>query len=198
MFNIDIDALKSGLKNVYDLFDTIENSGLDVKPDGLDLPLKEIFKMDALKMILYFSASDGKLSNQEVSLINEVFGLNATAQNYIDIIKRYNIYSTKFENDDPLSLQIIKLFEQKVGALLKQSSLPVLIGFLENVAKAVINIDNDIDNRELDDFNIYFTNLKQKYIENSFVSLGETFKKNTSSSSAGSNTLKDYYLKKKN
>ena len=49
----DAAKIKPLLEDVSKLFDSIEE-GIG-RPDGLDIPLRDVFKVDILSMILYFN-----------------------------------------------------------------------------------------------------------------------------------------------
>lgn len=188
-----LNSVKEIVEGVYKLFDTVEETG--VKPERFELPLRQCFKIDIMRMVMYFSASDGKLSDEEITLLNKVFDMHGTADDYIKMIKEYNIYSTEFESGGFFSLEMMSTFDKAMGEKLDTPGTGVVIGVMEDVAKLVIQIDGDIDRQEKEDFKIYFSNLKDRYLPKANASFEPTFRKN--SSIGKENTLKDYYLKKK-
>lgn len=187
-------SLKSQVDSIYELFDFIEK--VAGRPKDLDSSLREVFEHELLKVVLYFSASDGKISVHEKEFINELFDNRLTTKQLATLIEKANIYSTEFENDELLCLMILKRFDEKIISRGQEPSVPLIIDTMELIVKAFITSDNDVDDQEVEDFKIYFSNLREKYIDEEDAFLGRTFKKN-SSSRINDNSLKDYYLKKK-
>ncbi len=189
-----INNLKKNINAIYEIFDSVEQ--VIKKPDEMTISLRDCFKIELLQMILYFSASDGKLSAKERDFVNAILEFNASSNDLIEIIDENDIYSTDFENKDCLSLTLLKPVDDMLISKGNESVLPIIIDFMETIAKAVIIIDDNVADQEKEDLNIYFTNLRNKYISEQDIIIGKTFKKNTSSNT-NSNNLKDYYLKKK-
>lgn len=73
---------------------------------GLEISTKEIIRVDFLKLILYLSASDGKISTKEVEFIKEYLEWDLPVQQWYQFIKDENICSTEFTTEIPMSLQL--------------------------------------------------------------------------------------------
>ncbi len=163
--------IKRLLEEVGQLFDSIE--GAVGKPEGLEISLREVFKIDVLSMILYFSASDGTLSVKEKDMINEIFDFEGSVQDYATYIQEKNIYSTSFENRDLLSLTIMAAFEEAAKEAIEKPALPQVIELMMAIAKSVILSDDNATDQEKEDFAIYFSNIHDKYLGDKDVPLNK-------------------------
>lgn len=191
--SVNINNVKNMLNDAYELFDNLEQLG--AKPsDWEDLTLRQSFETDLMTMLMYFSASDGKLSSREALLINELFDYHLSPENYISLINKHDIYSTRFEDKIWLSLEVLKKVDDVMKQNNKTVAMPVIFDVIENIAKLIICVDDNVDNQEVEDFNIFFTNLKNKYMPPEELLLNRS--KNATERSAD-NSLKEYYLKKK-
>ena len=189
MTNNEIYKLKQILNEIYQLLDTVESAG--GKPSGMDMPLRKCFKTEMIAQSLYFAAADGKLRPVEKDFLNVLFDLDETIESYIRFINDNNIYSTEFENRGLLTLDILNEFDRKVGHLVDSKGVPVVIGFMEDFIKKLLVIDGDVDGNEKKEYFTYFSKLKDKYS----TTEGTLIKKGNNCSE---NSLKEYYLKKKN
>ena len=185
--------LKQCIESAYSLLGVIEETKIDgIKKENL----RYKFSLDVIFMILYFCVSNGNLSEQKVHFINILFDMDATLQNYMDVIKNNNVYSTEFEKADLESLRIIKSYDDIMGRITHKLAIPPIIELLENIAKETVNIDDNVTDRVKDDYNIFFANLKKNFMPKDDNLHTVINSKNTSDVSNSS--LKDYYLKKKN
>lgn len=191
--SVNINDVKNVLEQIYDVFDSIEKNGL--KPDEFkDFTLRDSFETSAISMLMYFSASDGKLSVKEAQLMNELFDYNLSPDDYIKVINDHDIYSTKFEERMWPSLEVLKIVDDMMKRNGQQVAMPAVFQAIEGIAKLLIQIDDDVDDQEREDFNILFTNLKNRYMPPEDIFFNRSKNATTSTSD---NSLKDYYLKKK-
>lgn len=189
MGNIDLFEVKKAVNSTYKLLDTVES--IMGKPDGMDISLRDCFRTEMIMTALYFSATDGRVVQDEVDMINEVFDYHLSIRDCINLIQDRNIYSTDFENSEKITLLLLKEFDKKYGHLAGTKGVPIVLELMENFAKALLVIDGDVDENEKEEFFEFFAKQKRKYMEDD--TLGG-IRKSTSSSD---NSLKDYYLKKK-
>jgi hypothetical protein len=107
---------------------------------------------------MYLSASDGRLSAEEIQAYRFITGFDG---DNLDTIKRHieenNIYSMDFESEPPLIMKLISEAERNAimyGAKLDSSLLDVIAAFYEAVGEFIISIDGGITYNEKRDFNI--------------------------------------------
>jgi hypothetical protein len=70
----DLLKAKEYFENIANICDTIDKGNWWEKPDGIDITLREIFEHDVANFIMYLSASDGRLSVEEVQAYRVITG----------------------------------------------------------------------------------------------------------------------------
>ena len=113
---------------------------------------------------MYLSASDGRLSADEVQAFRIITGFGG---DNVETIKRHieenNIYSMDFESEPPTIMKLISRAERNAmmcGVDLKSSSLEFIVSLYEMVGQIIISIDGGITYNEKRDFNIIMDTIK--------------------------------------
>lgn len=150
---------KLAMKNLYGLLDMVE--ALEPVPDGIPMSLKELFKYDLHRFLMYLSASDGKVKAAERDYMNELFDADMSIQDYVDFINESDTYSIDFENDVPMSMRIMAIFDAKCDVLGNRvgqnapNMVPLILDFYKKVGVEFISCDGDIDDQEKEDLIAY-------------------------------------------
>lgn len=150
---------KAAMRNLYGLLDVVEE--LQPVPDGIAMSLKELFKYDLHRYLMYLSASDGKIKAAERDYMNELFDTNMSIQDYVDFINESDTYSIDFENDVPMSMKIMAFFDAKCDILGSRvgtnapNMVPLILDFYKKVGIEFIACDGDIDDQEKNDLVAY-------------------------------------------
>lgn len=154
----DLQQAKEYFESIADLCDTIDEKDLWEKPSHLTITLREIFQHDVADFIMYLSASDGRLSAEEIQAYRFITGFGG---DNLDTIKKHikenNIYSMDFESEPPLIMKLISKAERNAimyGAKLDSSLLKLIAAFYGIVGQIIISIDGGITYNEKRDFNI--------------------------------------------
>lgn len=131
----------------------------DVDPD-------KIARFDFSQFFMYLSASDGTIKDEEAQFINDVCGLDEIAfssKAIAQIIREHNLYSTEFENEAPLGLQLLVAFDNKVVDAGKQYEVSdgtkPYIETMESIGRLFIQIDGNVDSNKESDLKIYINSL---------------------------------------
>ena len=187
-------AVKELLKTIYKLCDSLDETGMGLKGQGVDLSLRDCFFVETSQFLMYLSASDGRVKWSEAQYISELFDMPATPDQLTSIIKKNNIYSTKFESEIPLSIRVFVKADNRLidlGKTPENFACKMIADFWENIGKDFLRCDGDLDGNEVKDLRIYM-NMVNSYIDSEL----RVAKKNAYSSQ---NTLKGKYeLLKKN
>ena len=143
---------------VASLCDTIEEAGLWKKPLDITISLRDVLKTDIGSFILYLSASDGHLSNEEVQAFRIITGFGGDDTDSLrQAIKKNNIYSMEFESEPPLILKLLSQAEREAmwrGVDLDSSVLRPVAFLFKLVGRIIVSIDGGITYSEKRDLNI--------------------------------------------
>lgn len=172
------------IKNLLDLVDTQINL-----PIELNCTLRDMFSRELIMFFLYLSATDGKVSFEEERIINELFENNFSANEYANLIKECNIYSSDFENSIPISIRYSIEFDKMEFSNISVTEM--IIDFFESSGTALISCDG-ITRNEQYELDNYICKLRNFATQNSTQMLIKT-----TSNTIHNNSLKDNYLKKK-
>ncbi len=167
--------VKSSLEKVYELCNLVEATG-GIK-EKLDIEGEEFFvkalKTHLLYFLAYLSASDGVLSWKECRYISDLLDINITPNRLNEIIIEKDLYSTRFENDVPLLLQIFVAFDNAIYEIPQADFIDeelgsVLFNIFGILAAGLIEANgrtmDDMDENEEADLQTYL-GMMQKYID---------------------------------
>ena len=154
----DLLSARKHFDTIAELCDTIERGNWWDKPESCSITLREIFQHDVANFIMYLSASDGRLSAEEVQAYRVITGFGG---DNFDTIKRHieedNIYSMDFESEPPTIMKLLSKAERKAilfGVNFESSILKSIAVFYEMVGEIIISIDGGISYKEKRDFSI--------------------------------------------
>ena len=167
--------IKSSLEKVYELCNLVEATG-GIR-EKLDIEGEEVFvkalKTHLLYFLAYLSASDGVLSWKECRYISDLFDINITPNRLNEIIIEKDLYSTRFENDVPLLLQIFVAFDNAIYEMPQADFIDeelgsVLFNLYGILAGGLIEANgrsmDELDENEESDLQTYL-GMMQKYID---------------------------------
>ncbi|MBO5747032.1 MAG: hypothetical protein J6S13_08105 [Clostridia bacterium] len=155
-------------KDISKVCDMIDKKKLFVRSDGSKRALKDLFRIDTAKFMMFLSASDGSLSRTEVELLDAVTGCNTDAKTLAVLIKEFKLNSVQFAVK---ILPIVKIAVecdkavQENGLLKEIKFSEALVGFFKVFGKAVISLDG-VTKKEDKGFDIYIGNL-ENFVEKS-------------------------------
>ena len=160
----DLLKAKEYFEKIAEICDKIDEGDWWEKPEGMNLTLRDIFRHDIANFIMYLSASDGRLSAEEIQAYRVITGFGGDDLESIKRhIKENNIYSMDFESEPPLIMQLLSKAERNAimcGAKFESSILNLLVSFYGVIGQVVISIDGGITYNEKRDFNIIMDTIK--------------------------------------
>lgn len=154
--------LKTLLAKVDELVSNIlQNSGHDTQN-------VEIAKMGVVQFMMYLSASDGKIEWSEADNISQYLGLSITPEAVNKFIREQNIYSTKFEETVPLAFQALVNADNLLwdNGSRETCSADMLLNLYKAIGEELIKADNDVNDAEMQDYNIYINMLSNYIMQN--------------------------------
>ena len=69
-------------------------------------PIRNILSIDFLNFLMYLSASDWDINDEEVTFIREHLDFNLSKKSIQELIKEYNIYTVDYEKKIPYSMKL--------------------------------------------------------------------------------------------
>lgn len=157
---------KEMLNRITDACDAVETVG--GRSEGTDMPLRDLFVMELRQYFMYLSASDEKMAQSEKDYMNELFGANLSAGDYVREIKANNTYSKEFEEKMPLSFKHIALFEAREDEKAEEikfkypNLLNLVFDFYREAGIEFISCDGDPDIKEVEDLGLLLAKKKYK------------------------------------
>lgn len=105
---MEVSNLKSAMEQMYQLCDQMEEKTNFRENMGLhnEATISNVLKMNVICYLAYLAASDGVVSWKESRFIGEIMDVHMTPAKLNEIIQDNNIYSTEFEEQVPMILQI--------------------------------------------------------------------------------------------
>lgn len=158
------EGAKRLLEVIYSACDAVEAVG--GVPDDIDMSLRDLFRLETHRFFMYLSASDGKIVPEERDFMNELFDMNFSIQDYVRLINETDTYSIDFENDVPLSMRILAIFDAKMDLLGDRlgdrfpNMIPLMLDFYEKAGLDFIQCDHDVDEQEIKDLAAYMAKKK--------------------------------------
>lgn len=144
-----LDAIGEALNTCDEVFGVCRVFDLDDSP-------KHFFETEILMYWLYLTASDGSIDDDEVDLLNAVFGHGLTAENCKQLIVSNGIYSREFEQRVPLSFFLMAYADEKAKSLGQSiDGVSLLLNSYEKIGEMLINSDGNADASELADLSDY-------------------------------------------
>ena len=155
-------------KDISKICDIIDKKKLLTRTDGYKRALKDIFRIDTAKFMMFLSASDGSLSRTEVELLDAVTGCNTDAKTLAVLIKEFKLNSVQFAVKIlpviKIAVECDKAVEEN-GLIKDKCFSEAVVGFFKVFGKAVIGLDG-VTKKEDNGFDIYIGNL-ESFIEKS-------------------------------
>lgn len=162
---------KEHFEGICGIYDKLEEVGA-IERFSDSLSWRDVLRLDVAQYLMYLSASDGKIDENEVTVYQVVTGFGDNASKIVDAIKRNKIYSTTFESTVPLSLKTAVEAEYKLLRVTGESrdvTLPELVvDLFESIGTLLIQADGGVTYNERRDFNIYMDTLRGYMRERGF------------------------------
>lgn len=169
---MDVQAImiaKDLYKDLKELCDLFDRKGLWDRR-GIQVPLSTIFQADILRFLLYLSAADGTLNEQEIQVFQAITDVRTSADEMIHLTRMYDLTSARFEASVPASFQIVTEAERKaiaLGAVInsKKNTQEIFAEFFAYVGDIMVHADGAAQSREQRNLDVYLNTLRQ-YMRN--------------------------------
>ena len=167
-----MEEIKELLETMYSVLDDLgEKTNLNEKLEDAGVKASAILKVDIVHFLAYLAAADGAISWGESRYIGNLVGTNMTPEKLNDIIVGNNLYSEEFEEEPPMTLQMMvtvdnALYESsahtdlEAGQAVLMTFLAAGKGLVESNGTSIHNMDPDLKN----DFENYL-GMMQEYID---------------------------------
>ena len=156
-------SIKKIIDSVLDFCEVLEGV-VDLE----EISVKQAVNLDLMQYLLYLSAADGHIADEEAQFIKDYFGWDLKPDEWKRFIQDRHIYSTSFEEKIPVSLTIfVKAYK---AAIRINNDFPdicdMYIEMFEAVGMYLIASDGNCDKQEMQDWNTYMDNLKSYVADN--------------------------------
>ena len=150
-----IDSVRQVIGTVRNICAHIDEQGIIRNLDS-DSSMVEIFNSDIIRFMLYLTASDGAVAEEEAEIISEILGKPIGVSQCVEILEGGGIYSTEFESSVPVSFQAIDMISNINGTNVGESLYTVY----ELIGKLIILSNESVHPQEIEDLNIYLATLR--------------------------------------
>lgn len=159
-------SAKSVIAAIYSLCDSAdiigaaEKAGFDYS--GTALNTRSVFRHALTKYFLYLTASDRRIEDEEIELLNELLEWDFTKPEVLDIIRDGDIYTPRFAFSEPDILPIMMELDNTLTEIgLNPHAADLLIEAFEICGETVTRVDGREDARESVDRENYLAMLKR-------------------------------------
>ncbi len=157
---------------VVELCEMVERNGWWNSGSSSDIKLRDILAVSVGDFMVYLSAADGQLNNDEVTAYRTITGYGDSADDIIAYIKKYNIYSVDFENQPPAIMVEFNGIERQMvarGAKLTSSALILLVSLFANIGACILTVDGSLTDTEKRDYGLIMNTIATYAKENCLV-----------------------------
>jgi len=149
---------------IADICDTIDAKGWWNKPENVNLTLRDILQNDIEDFIIYLSASDGTVSEEEIEAYKAITG--STGENFSTTAKR-NPAAPDFRSEPPFIFKVLSRAEINAmarGARFESSVLGNVMALYRVIGHTIMAADGNVSTKEKNDFDIVMQTIAD-YIE---------------------------------
>lgn len=158
--------LKEMVDKMYEVGDNCDKGPLGLA-QKTNLTLRECIKAELITYLMYLSAADGTIAWQEARFIRDYMEYDFTIEEINQLIVKKQIYSTKFEEKVPLSIQVLVKSDNMiydagldVGVFNDLSLSGSLYLVFEELGNEFIACDGEVSDNEIRDLTKYLNMLK--------------------------------------
>lgn len=127
-------------------------------------PPSLIFKSHITPFLMYMSASDGLIHDNEVEFIDLVLGYDSTPESVKECIIKNNLYSEKYEREFPTACEMAVAFERLIEIIPGGKELSLsehILDFYQAVGMGIAMADGDFSVSEKRDLDAYTKMLRE-------------------------------------
>ena len=149
---------------IANICDTIDAKGWWNKPENVNLTLRDILQNDIEDFIIYLSASDGTVSEEEIEAYKAITG--STGENFSTTARR-SPAAPDFRSEPPFIFKVLSRAEINAiarGARFESSVLGNVMALYRVIGHTIMSADGNVSEREKKDFDIIMQTIAD-YIE---------------------------------
>ncbi len=164
--NRDLMQAKEFYDKLSEMCRAIDGQNWAMLPADSKLTVTDVLRIDVARFIMYLCASDGRLTSDELEVFSYITGYKMqSVQSLGKMIEDSGVYSTAFESEPPLIMQLIKRAEENLASQggKADSALPVVIALFKAIGSVLVSSDGGVTYNEKRDLNIYLDTM-QKFI----------------------------------
>ena len=154
---------------IANICDIIDEKGWWNKTDNVNLTLRDILQSGIEDFIFYLSASDGTVSDEEVSAYRAITG--SKGDNFNDMKKR-SLPTADLKNEPPLIFKLLSRAETNAiarGARFENSILGSVMALYRVIGHTIMAADGNISQSEKNDFDVIMQTIAEYIEENDAV-----------------------------
>ena len=181
MTSLDIKKVAKSLSGLISAYLLIKGAASKEEAD-------KALGLDLTSYMMYLSVSDGQVLQSEANKISEYMSSPITPESINNIVRKMNIYSTKFEQMVPLSLMVLVQIDNESwdNGDGNYCFADALVELFETVGCELIGADGDIDATEMSDMRTYINMMNDYIMQNDKIKIygdthGDTYKKESRS-----------------
>jgi hypothetical protein len=131
--------LRRYLRSIYDVCECADADGVSIEFAGTELGLRRLFEIDITAYLLYLTASDTIIAQEEIDFVNELMGRSYSIDECTEQIERSGLMGNSFDNETPLSFKLLVDYTRHQGKDISDT----LMSFYDALGVCIANIDNE-------------------------------------------------------
>lgn len=144
--------LRRYLRSIYDVCEQADSDGVTVEVGKVALSLRRLFEIDITAYLLYLTASDKIISQEEIDFVNELMGRAYSIEECTAQIEQSGLMGDSFDAETPLSFKFLVDYTRRQGKDISDT----LMSFYDVLGACIAGID--------DDFTAVEDNARRSYI----------------------------------
>lgn len=155
-------AIRDEIRLFLELAELVDKSVPIDEEVGKECTFSKLAFVELEKFLLFLTASDGMIEDEEVELFNYLHSNNLTAEQLKNLIVETRAYSSDFASTFPTCLSLAVMLDE--AARKRDASISLTDTMLETYktcGKLLLGIDGDIDKSEVEDLVSYIEMLER-------------------------------------
>lgn len=143
-----LDVLRTYLASIYDACEKASAAGVSATVNGEKLNLRQLFEIETTAYLMYLSASDNVIEEDEVAFINSLMSRTYSLDDCVKFIESSQMSAEEFLSQPPVSFKLLAAY----GGADYDDAMDALISFYDVLGMALSEVD---DNLALPERNAY-------------------------------------------
>lgn len=143
-----LDVLRTYLASIYDACEKAGTAGVSATVNGEKLNLRQLFEIETTAYLMYLSASDNVIEEDEIAFINSLMSRTYSLDGCVKFIESSQMSAEEFLSQPPVSFKLLAAY----GGADYADAMDALISFYDVLGMALSQVD---DNLTLPERNAY-------------------------------------------